>query len=96
MADEFTLKMDSDWEQKLQPDVDDALKRLAQAVLSDAKQLVPVRSGRLRNSLDAEVSDGEARVGSRDVEYASMVEEGTRHMAAQPYLRPALFKKREL
>jgi HK97 gp10 family phage protein len=69
------------------------LERCAIKVESMAKQLCPVDTGRLRASIDhVTTTDGQgpvAFVGS-NVEYALYVELGTRYMAAEPYLRPAL------
>lgn len=70
------------------------LERVSAEILADADALVPVDTGRLRQSLDREVVGDTARIGSVDVEYSIYVEEGTRHMAAQPYLRPALYRQR--
>lgn len=69
------------------------LEHLAQAVEADAKTACPVRTGTLRASIEHEVVGDTARVGS-NVTYAGYVEEGTRKMAAQPYLRPALYRVR--
>jgi hypothetical protein len=88
------VKMDKGWEQKLDPEMKHLLTRVSDLILADAKDEVPVRTGRLRDSLMAEVSDGEARVGSRDVEYAEDVELGTDDQQAHPYLKPALYKPR--
>lgn len=52
-----------------------------------ARSRVPVKTGRLRRSLKAEMTSDGARFGS-DVSYASYVEKGTRRMRAQPYLEP--------
>lgn len=55
-----------------------------------AKKKCPVDTGRLRNSITHMV-DGtmlEVYIGT-NVEYAPHVELGTRHMDAQPFLRPA-------
>ena len=60
-----------------------------------AKRNCPVDTGNLRNSLttvmDSDRSSNPALgfVGT-NVEYAAFVEFGTRHVAAQPYLGPAL------
>lgn len=69
------------------------LWRLAIAVTNNAKQLAPVDTGRLRASI-AWVRGEDARgpyaeIGT-NVEYAPHVEYGTQHMAAQPFMRPAL------
>lgn len=66
-----------------------ALTASALVVEGQAKALVPVDTGNLRNSITHEVNKQEARVGT-NVEYAPFVELGTVKMAAQPYLNPAL------
>lgn len=55
-----------------------------------AKKKCPVDTGRLRNSITHTVDSTmlEAYIGT-NVEYAPHVELGTRHMDAQPFLRPA-------
>lgn len=56
-----------------------------------AKKLAPVDTGNLRNRITHEVDDGEpaAYIGT-NVEYAPYQELGTIHMAAQPFLKPAV------
>ena len=59
-------------------------------VEGDAVLRAPVDTGNLRGSITHKVvSDDEAQVGT-NVDYAEYVERGTKNMAAQPYLRPAL------
>ena len=53
-----------------------------------AKQLAPVRTGELRDSIDGEVTPGGVRVFA-SAPYAKLVEEGTSKQAAQPFLTPA-------
>lgn len=69
------------------------LARRAIAVQAEASRLCPVDTGRLRGSIEWEIGKDSrglvARVGT-NVEYARFVEEGTRRMTAQPFLRPAL------
>lgn len=62
-------------------------------VSSSAKLLVPVDTGRLRNSIEYQVApaDREVIIGS-SVEYAPMQELGTSKMKAQPYLKPGMLK----
>ncbi len=60
-----------------------------------AAAIVPVRTGRLKNSLfwDPEYErQGNTTVGAvgTEVKYAPHVEFGTRRMRAQPYLQPAV------
>lgn len=54
-----------------------------------ASALAPVDTGRLRGSIDYTVSEDTAYVGT-NVEYAIYQEMGTRYMAAQPFLKPAI------
>ena len=56
-----------------------------------AKKLAPVDTGNLRNRITHEVDDGDpaAYIGT-NVEYAPYQELGTIHMAAQPFLKPAV------
>jgi len=54
-----------------------------------AKQLVPVRTGHLRQSIYAEVREWVVRIGA-EATYALFVELGTRYMQARPYLYPAI------
>lgn len=66
---------------------------LAIDVQNRARSLCPVKTGRLRSSI-SHTSGRDAKgvyvdVGT-NVQYAGHVEFGTRYMAAQPYLRPAM------
>ena len=54
-----------------------------------AKQLCPVDTGNLRNSITHAQEDEKTEVIGTNVEYASYVEFGTVKMKARPYLRPA-------
>ena len=73
-----------------------AIRALAEAVASEARKIVPVDTGRLRNSITTSgpVPSGKGFVAfvSTNVKYAVYVELGTYKMKAQPYLRPALRK----
>lgn len=69
------------------------LERRALKVERAAKRACPVDTGRLRSSLTHEIQrdvQGLMAVVGTDVGYAPFVELGTRHMAGQPFLRPAL------
>ncbi len=58
---------------------------------SYAKQLCPVDTGNLRNSITHTTEDnGHTVVIGTSVEYAPYVELGTRRMKGRPYLRPAI------
>lgn len=65
-----------------------ALERIGLQAEGYAKDLCPVDTGNLRNSI-THTSDGKAAYIGTNVEYAPYVELGTRRMAAQPYLKPA-------
>lgn len=69
------------------------IMRLAIKTQSQAKVLCPVDTGRLRSSIIATMQrEPKGIVGyvGTDVTYAEYQEFGTRFMAAQPFLRPAL------
>lgn len=54
-----------------------------------AKDLCPVKTGRLRASITHKVLDERTAIIGTNVKYAPYVEMGTRRMAARPFLRPA-------
>lgn len=61
-----------------------AVNGMAEDVAAAARELAPVQTGRLRDSI---TSDGNRAY--TDVEYAPFVEYGTANMSAEPFLRPA-------
>lgn len=71
------------------------LLRMGNAVEGTAKNLCPVDTGRLRNSISntAKIDELAVYVGT-NVEYAEYVERGTLHMDAQPYLKPAVVQNK--
>lgn len=75
---------------RMLPDkVDRAVAKAAADVEAQAKIRAAVDTGFMRASIHAEkVGTGHHRVVV-GAEYAQYVEFGTRHMAAQPFLRPA-------
>ena len=66
-----------------------ALVKVGMAAEANAKEICPVDTGRLRNSIASTVRDDSAYIGT-NVEYAKYVELGTSRMDAQPYLKPAV------
>jgi hypothetical protein len=60
------------------------------AILADARNLVPKRTGRLAESLRAEVQGKTLRVGSLDCNYATDVEMGTAAHVILPRNKKAL------
>lgn len=60
-----------------------------------AKQLVPVRTGELRDSIDGKANPQQVRVYA-DAKHAQVTEEGSveHNIPAQPYMKPAYEKTR--
>lgn len=71
---------------------------LTEAIADDARRYAPVLTGALRSSIRTGVDDSTGYViaGNEDVDYAAYQEFGTSKMSAQPYLRPAAYKRRSL
>lgn len=59
-----------------------------------AKNLVPVDTGALRESIVIEIEQSQATILS-PLDYAASVEYGTSRQAAQPYMRPAAEEARK-
>ena len=72
----------------LQSAIARALERIGLQAEGYAKDLCPVDTGNLRNSI-THTSDGNAAYIGTNVTYGKYVELGTVKMAAQPFLRPA-------
>jgi len=66
-----------------------ALEIIGGKAESYAKQLCPVDTGNLRNSITHQRYDENTEVIGTNVEYGPYVELGTHRQAAKPYLRPA-------
>ena len=67
-------------------------------IADEAKALVPVDEGNLRDTIAVEVEGGDVQLvaggGDLLVDYAIEVELGTSKMEAQPYMRPAIDTKK--
>jgi len=76
----------------------EAVHPITDLVAEDARRYVPVLSGDLLSTIEAEHLEGEGRVHcgdiGRGIDYHLYQEFGTSKMEAQPYMRPALFKTR--
>lgn len=85
----------NDYSAKILDEMEDgvlrALERCGMQAEGYAKDLCPVDTGRLRNSITYQVDKKERAVytGS-NVEYAAPVELGGARQRAQPYLKPAI------
>lgn len=89
--------MSVEWDEAGWDEVTDAVhKVITKAVVqgeNGAKRRAAVDTGRMRSSITHNVErQGDEVVGQfgTNVEYSIYVELGTRNMAAQPFLRPAL------
>lgn len=76
--------------------VDDAIgdwleNTIGRDILADARAFVPKQSGRLQESLRAEVQDKVLRVGSLDVNYCTAIEMGLPPMTIFPKFKQALY-----
>ena len=71
----------------------DVLQDIGLLVEGEAKRNAPVRTGTLRRSITNRVEGNAAYVGSA-VEYARYVHEGTKYMAAQPFIQDAIDNSR--
>lgn len=76
--------------------VDGLLNELAEEIAADARRFAPVDTGQLRDSIRPEPARGGRVQITADADYAGYVELGTRYMDAQPYLRPALYRRRDV
>ena len=74
---------------KMEGHTEDVAEDSAEQIKESAKELVPVKSGRLKNSIEV-TKEGDNYVIGSDLPYAGCVEYGTKDMAPTPYLRPAL------
>ncbi|WP_131830994.1 hypothetical protein [Frankia sp. CcI49] len=96
MADVVRVEMSPTWLRDLTPNVERFHRQtLGPAILADARRAVPVDTGDLYRDLGAEAHGLELRVGPRGAtDYGELVERGTSRTRAQPYLRPALMRRR--
>ena len=72
--------------------------RLAEDIAADSRRYAPVLSGELRASIRTVLGGRVARIWwgdvAADVNYHLYQEFGTSRMAAQPYIRPAVYQYR--
>ena len=82
---------------KLPDACEEGLTKIANdIIIKEAKRIVPVDTGRLRDSIKVDSTSPTEVKGGTDVFYAGFVEFGTARQRSQPYFRPAIDKgKRE-
>lgn len=71
-----------------------AVAKTAHDIEADAKAIVPVDTGFLKNSISSDIGDLSAVIGPT-ANYGRYVEEGTSRMGPQPYMRPAYDRRKE-
>lgn len=76
------------YDKNVQKEVKEQIASSALAIETTAKRLVPVKTGRLRSSINSDIANIGAIVGT-NVEYAPSVEFGTVKRPAKPFLFPA-------
>lgn len=67
----------------------DMVAKAASDVEARSKQICPVRTGALKNSINTEFLEPALASVGPNMDYSIYVEYGTYKMAAQPYMRPA-------
>lgn len=80
------------WQERVIKLTIDEVERTALAIERDAKLLVPVDTGDLRNSIKAEINKSSNSIKTEtgtDLEYANPVEFGSVRHTPQPYLIPS-------
>lgn len=81
----------AEWERSVEARL--AVAHVGEEVAAKAKELAPVDTGALRDSIASHMASDAGAAKAEilaDVPYAAFVEFGTANMAAEPYLRPAL------
>lgn len=75
----------------LEPKINAKMEEVGHAMVAEATRLCPVDSGFLKSTIGYTYNAAARTLTLHaDAKYSLMVELGTRKMAAQPYLRPAL------
>lgn len=68
------------------------VRKAAYDIEAHAKSIVPVDTGKLKNSITSEFPSQTKAIIAPHTDYAAYVEFGTRRQRAQPYMRPAAEK----
>lgn len=71
-----------------------AIAKTAHEIEADAKAIVSVDTGFLKNSISTDVDGLTAEIGPT-ANYGVYVEEGTSRMSPEPYMRPAFDRRKE-
>lgn len=68
------------------------VRKAAFDIEANAKAVVPVDTGKLKNSITSEFPSPTKAIIAPHTDYAAFVEYGTRRQRAKPYMRPAAEK----
>ena len=68
------------------------VRKAAYDIEAHAKSIVPVDTGKLKNSITSEFPSQTKAIVAPHTDYATYVEYGTRKQRAKPYMRPAAEK----
>ncbi|WP_158697824.1 hypothetical protein [Streptomyces prunicolor] len=85
------IQFEPDWVEKLEPQIETYIGKLAEQVYNDMVVLCPKKTGRLMADLAWEVDGTSARIGAKTVDYAYYVEVGTRPHTIRPNGKGALW-----
>jgi len=87
------IDWEPNWYQKIDKEVDNFMRRIAEDVYDTMMVKVPVKTGKLKEDLDWEynTSTKVARVGAVSLPYAIWVEEGTYPHGIDPKVKKALW-----
>ena len=72
----------------LKASIDRTLDQCGESAIQGAQSIVPVRTGRLRDSIRVLQKSADFIIVGSDIEYAADVEFGTFRMEARPYMSP--------
>lgn len=85
-----------DADTKLDVFLNRAIRHVADEIAADAQRYAPVDTGELVNSIHVHSETPRTARISAEAPHAHFVEFGTENMEAQPFMRPALYQKRNL
>jgi HK97 gp10 family phage protein len=91
---DITIRYNEAGLRELEEKGEEFIQKVADDIRDEAKRVVPVDTGALRDSIEDFDGDNkkEKYIGSVTKDYAIMVELGTVNMDPQPYLVPSLDK----
>lgn len=97
------VRMAPGYEARIEVAVNRTVNRAAEAIAEDVRRYAPVDTGAMRAGVSSTPAVGgrayvtvSRNVPGEDPLIPVYVEYGTRHMDAQPFMRPAAYQKRSL